>query len=54
MIKNVTGRVKIIYKARTIADNFAVQTDATGGRLPPREKEGNITPYPTPTSDLEP
>ena len=54
IIKDETGNVKIICKARTIADSSAVKTEATGGRLPPRQKEGNTTPYPTPDSDLEP
>ncbi len=34
-----------------MGDNPAVKTQATLRGLPPRQKEGNITLYPTPASD---
>lgn len=54
MIKDETGRVKIIRSASTMADNSAVKTEATLGRLTPGQKVGKNTPYPTPAADLEP
>ncbi len=46
-----TGKIKNICRARIMGDNPAVKTQATLRGLPPRQKEGNITLYPTPASD---
>ena len=54
IVKDETGRVKMICKARTMADSSAVKTEAAEGRLPDRLKDGKTTLNPTPASDLEP
>ncbi len=54
IVKPRTGKVKIIFRARKMVDNCAVISEPTLVSLPPRQKEGNITPYPTPASEFEP